>query len=358
MSEFQTSLVVIGALVIVAVIAYNRWQEHRAGQAADESFRSRHPDVLIGAESKPESPAGIATGSATRFEPGLKTQLLFPKTAVFEPAYEAAPPVPVVDYVIALESGDPIGVAVLREHWTILEHRFARRAALSAAFDGEWGGLRPEGTWRSARVALQLVSRQGVVSEVELLEFRSGVESMASALGATAAAPEMRDALDAARALDAICAAADIQVAFHVVAAPGASFAGTKVRAAAEASGFLLDRLGRFTLVDEDGRELYALTDRSGAQFGAVAMKEAVPQALTLSMDVPRSPQTQRTFESMVRFGRHLATVLGGGLVDDNDHPLDERATATIGAQLQMVRENLEARGISPGSAIALRLFS
>ena len=357
MSEFQTSLVVIGALVIVAVIAYNKWQERRAGRAADESFRSRHPDILIGAESEPESTAGIATGSAMRFEPGLKPQPTLPK-AVVEPASEAAPPVAAVDYVITLESGDPIGVAVLREHWTILEHRFARRATLSAAFDGEWGGVRPEGTWRSARAALQLVSRQGVVSEAELLEFRSGVESMASVLGAISAAPEMRDALDAARALDGICAAADIQVAFHVVAGPGASFAGTKVRAAAEASGFSLDRLGRFTLVDEGGRELYALADRSGARFEAAAMKEAAPQALTLSMDVPRSPETQRTFESMVRFGRHLASLLGGGLVDDNDNPLDERATATIGAQLQMVRQNLEAGGISPGSAIALRLFS
>ena len=358
MSEFQTSLLVIGALVIVAVVAYNKWQEHRAGQAAEERFRSRHPDVLIGAESEPESPAGVATGSATRLELKLNTQPPLPKTAVPASAYEAAPLVPVMDYVIALESGDPIGVAVLREHWTILQHRFAQRAALSADFDGEWGDLRPEGTWRSARAALQLVTRQGVVSEGELLEFRSGVESMASALGAIAAAPEMREALHAACALDGICAAADIQVAFHVVAAPGASFAGTKVRAAAEASGFSLDRLGRFTLVDEDGRELYALADRSGARFEAGTMKEAAPQALTLSMDVPRSPETQRTFESMARFGRHLASLLGGGLVDDNDNPLDERATATIGAQLQIVRKNLEARGISPGSAIALRLFS
>ena len=36
--------------------------------------------------------------------------------------------------------------------------------------------------------------------------------------------------VEAARALDDICAQADIQVAFHIVAAPGADFAGTKLR--------------------------------------------------------------------------------------------------------------------------------
>ena len=51
MSEFQTSLVVIGALVIAAVFTYNKWQEYRAGRATDETFRSRHRDVLIGAKT-------------------------------------------------------------------------------------------------------------------------------------------------------------------------------------------------------------------------------------------------------------------------------------------------------------------
>ena len=87
-------------------------------------------------------------------------------------------------------------------------------------------------------------------------------------------------------------------------------------------------------------------------------MKDAAPQALTLSMDVPRAPDTQRTFDAMVRFGRHLASLLGGGLVDDKNQPLDERAVSAINAQLVMVRRNLEAQGISPGSALALRLFS
>jgi hypothetical protein len=265
---------------------------------------------------------------------------------------------PRIDYVVELNAQEPVGVAALQEAWSGVERRFGRRASLAAAADGEWVAMNQGGTWRKARAALQLVSRKGVVSEGELLEFRSEVETLAAKLPALADCPEMRDALDTARAVDDICAQADIQVAFHVVAAPGAAFAGTKLRAAAEASGFALDRTGRFTLADESGRELYALADRSGARFEALTMKDAAPQALTLSMDVPRAPDTQRTFDAMVRFGRHLANLLGGGLVDDNNQPLDERAVSAINAQLAMVRGTLEAHGISPGSALALRLFS
>lgn len=356
MSEFQTSLVLIGALVIAAVFAYNKWQEHRAGRAIDETFKSGHPDVLIGVETRLGPRAD--TDEDSRIDPELAHWQPVASTRVADGSADRPLPDPRLDYVIELDAEEAVSVAALHALWSGVEHRFARRASLAAWVDDEWEELKPGGTWRKLRAALQLVSRKGVVSEGELLEFRSAVETLATKLRALAASPEMRGALEAARALDDVCAEADIQVAFHVVAAPGAAFAGTKIRAAAEASGFVLDSDGRFTLTDENSRELYALGDRSGTRFAPGTIKDAALQALTLSMDVPRAPETQRTFDAMVRFGRHLENLLGGGLVDDNNQPLDERAVSAINAQLAMVRQNLEAHGISPGSALALRLFS
>ena len=63
-------------------------------------------------------------------------------------------------------------------------------------------------------------------------------------------------------------------------------------------------------------------------------------------------------YEAMARAGMQLAQAGGGRIVDDNGTALDERALATIGAQLDAVREMLAARGIEPGSPLALRLFS
>src|SRR6185369_11296749 len=218
------------------------------------------------------------TDDEPRIEPALASRHSLPEARSAEPGNGLPLPDPRIDYVIELETQDPVSVAALQEAWSAIEHRFGRRAALAAADVGDWGPVPHQGTWRKARAALQLVSRKGVLSEGELLEFRSAVETLATKLHALAACPEMRDALEAARALDEICAQADIQVAFHVVAAPGAAFAGTKLRAAAEASGFALDRAGRFALADESGREIYALVDRSGTKFESATMKDAVPQ--------------------------------------------------------------------------------
>jgi len=267
-------------------------------------------------------------------------------------------PDPRVDYIVELSAEQPVAFAVLLEHWASAGHRFGGRASLVGWIDDRWIVPPPSTHCGRFRAAFQLVSRQGVVNESELLEFRSAVETVAAKTGLSAVAPEMREALYTARELDAVCAEADIQIAFHVVAASGTSFPGTKVRAAAEASGFVFDALGRFELRDEEGLEHYALADRDGTRFSASTMKDAAPRALTLSMDVPRAPDTQRTFDAMISFGRHLASLMGGTLVDDNGQPLDDRSIAAIEAQLGVVRRGLESHGIAPGSVLALRVFS
>ena len=169
------------------------------------------------------------------------------------------------------------------------------------------------------RAALQLVSRAGAVSDAELLEFRSAVETLAAKLGATVEAPEMRETLDAARELDKACAEADIQIALHVV---GIAFSNNSLP---QEQPFVVEPR-------EDG--------------------------VTLSLDVARTPEPQRAYEAMARTGLQLAAAGGGRVVDDNGAALDERALAAIGAQLDAVHAMLAERGIEPGSALALRLFS
>lgn len=357
MSEFQADLLLIGTLVIIGVIAYNKWQERRARRAAEETFESGHADVLIGVGGAAQSSSNAAVEQ--RIEPGLPyARPVSRATREFEVTPSVSLPHSRIDYVIELASDETVSSASLHQAWVGIEHRFPRRTRLAGWLDGQWLMVQPDGYFSKYQAALQLVSRKGVVGESELLEFRSAVETLATKLRLSPHAPEMRDALEAARALDHVCADADIQVAFHVVAEPGAAFSGTKLRAAAEASGFVLGLDGRFTLEDESGRELYALSDRTGVLFSPATMKDAIPEALTLSMDVPRAPETQRTFDSMVRFGNHLANLLGGGLVDDNNQSLDERSVSTINLQLAAVRRSLEEQGIAPGSALSLRLFS
>ena len=344
MTEFQLALLVIGALVVAGVFATNWLQERGARRAAERAFRSVAGDALLEA-------------SGPRREPGM----IPPATSRAAVPPQAALPDARIDYVVELSFATPPAVGVLLEHWRPFEHRYAKRARLAYTSDGtQWLRLAPgdSGSALALQAGLQLVTREGAVGEAELIEFRAAVESLAAATGAGVAAAEMRQAVDRARELDRFCADTDLQVVFHVMPQPGALFAGTTVRHAAEADGLKLAEDGRFALQDDAGRVLFSLGARDGAGFTAGAIDSAAPAGLSITLDVPRAPGARRTFQAMADFARQLAAELEGSLVDDNDHGLEERSLAAIDAQLGAVHAAFAARGIEPGSDVALRLFS
>jgi hypothetical protein len=283
MTDLQVGLALIGVLAVAAVLAYNWLQERRAKRAAERAFASRHSDVLL---DEPHE----------RREPTLGARPA--------PRQAEAMPDPRIDYIMELAAPAEVAAPLLRELWKPIELRFAHRVLLDAA-------------GRTVRAALQLVSRAGVVSDAELLEFRSAVETLAASLGATVSAPEMREALEAARELDRACADADIQVALHVVGVAA---------------------------VPQIDSSLFSAAPR--------------PDGVTLTLDVARTAEPRRAYEAMARAGMQLAAAGGGRIVDDNGTVLDERALAAIGAQLEAVRVMLSGHGIEAGSPLALRLFS
>jgi len=276
MSDLVLGLLVLGAVLFAGVLLYNRVQE----RAAQRAFAAKHPDALL------DEPA-------PRREPVLH-----------KPGVAHAAPHPGVDYTIDVTLART--TPEILEGWAAVANRFGRRAMLVPGRD--------ERTWRAG---LQLVSRSGVVSEAELIEFRSAVESLGARLGATLSAPEMRAALEGARTLDRACAESDIQVALHVI--------GQGIDAAPGEQPFQV-------VPREDG--------------------------VTLVLDVAVTPELGRSYEAMARAGRSLADTYGARLVDDRGNALDERALAAIGAQLEAVRQTLAGHGIETGSPLALRLFS
>jgi len=301
MTDLQLGLTVIGAVAVIGVLVYNRVQERSVRRQAERAFASRHADVLLGAQQ-------------ARREPTPETS---PRRAA---AQSEAMPDPRVDYVIELAVPHGVTSAAVLDLWRTLEHRFAKRVLLAGSDGSGWRRMvaGDPGRCIALRGALQLVSRAGVVSDAELLEFRSQVETLATKIGATVSSPEMRPALEAARELDAACADADIQIALHVIA----------------------EELPEEVFADEP----FQVTRRS--------------DGLTLTFDVACTLEPGRSYEAMARAARQLASAHGGRLVDDNGNSLDAHALASIGAQLETLQQELAGRGIEPGSPLALRLFS
>ena len=341
MTEFQLSLLVIGALAVAGVLVYNRMQEKGARRGAERFSGSRHHDVLLDPTTRRREPTLEAGEHLPARSSGERDEVMLDER---------------LDYIIELATSRPIVVSTMLELWEPLARRHGSRAAIFAS--DENGPWRPAGAAQSQsytrlRAALQLVSRSGIVSEAELIEFRSQVETLAAKISASVSAPEMRHAIDAARELDQVCADADIQVALHLVAPAAKPFDREALVLAARDLGLDPEAGHRLALRDGQGRLLYSISEREGG-----ASREGVIEALTLLLDVPKVPDVGRVYESMVRCAGHLATVLGGEIVDDNGRALDERALAAIEAELVKISRALESRGIAPGGSTALRLFS
>jgi hypothetical protein len=306
MSDLQIGLLAVGVLVVAIVLAYNLLQERKARRQAEQVFGSAHADVLMD---------GVAGRQEPRFESASRRPM---------PDGPALPDSR-LDYVVELSLRQSAPASRVAALWTPYEHRFAGQARLAVSEDGAaWRALPAAGACRAVRAALQLASRAGATGEARLIEFRAAIDSLAGPLGASVAAPEIKQAVEAARELDAICAEADIQVVLHVVPPPAGEF-----------------------------RDDAPAPDRA-----SFAVTRGERGSYVLALDVPRLPDVRRDYEAMVLHARDLCARLGGTIVDDNARALDERALAAIGAQLEEICRKLEAQGIAPGGPAALRLFA
>jgi hypothetical protein len=276
---------VIGAVAVAGVLVYNRVQERATRGEAEKAFASQHADVLLDEAAGRREPT--LGGSTPENEPS-------PAPAA-RPATPASDPR--IDYVLELKG---TSAGAVRPDWVALQRRFGRRAALT------------EASGKRLHAALQMVSRDGVVSESDLLAFRSQVETIATTHRASVSAPPMREALAAAQGLDRACADVDVQIALHVLGAAQPPLEGEGFSVAPRADG------------------------------------------VTLLLDLPRTPDVGKSYAAMVQAARRL----GGRVVDDNGNSLDDSALAAIGVEVEALGARLSQIGIQPGSPLAQRLFS
>ena len=182
------------------------------------------------------------------------------------------------------------------------------------------------------------------------------MERTAASIGALANVPDPASALAKARELDRFCGEIDIRVAVHIVSGT-APISGTQLAGVAKAAGFRLDEPdGKFRLRDGAGRVICALANFEQTPLTPDGLNALSTRGVTLELDVPRTPHG--AFARFRDCAQTLAQGLKARIVDDNREPLGPAAFDAIGTQLQVVHGSMEAHGIAPGGALALRLFS
>lgn len=393
MNETEIGILALGGLIVLGVIAYNKWQERQHRRNMEESFQ--HPgeeqDVLLTRRGvdfsiSPAPDAAPAWGAEEPVQAAEKLEPLWQERAGQDEAPvrteagaspegsdaaalpEEDPLSPMIDLIAELKSESPVNLAALRRDYAKELAPFGRRLNWAGLdeLEGTWEflpGHTPEGggRYRRLRAGLQLVDREGVVETKLIAHFLEWFPKFAENFRMTCQLPEggVTEWLEQARQLDVFCAGLDIVLCLSLVAGRGRSFAGTQIRALAEAENMVLEN-GFYILRDEQGTQLFCFwnTDETHP-FRADEMKHLQSNDLTFQFDVPCVPRGQQVYLQMLATIRRFAKVMQGYLIDDQGNPLSDetleqiRQDYVIRPQTHMMNEGLPA-----GSFLARRLFS
>jgi hypothetical protein len=368
MSELQIGLLVVGAAVIVGVIAYNRIQESRFRRRAEEAFAPDRGDALlepahaagtrIEPQLQPESD-NADFGSAGRQEPRA-----VPVASPAPPRLEAPPPdmaaADAISYAAELQTQQSVPSAAVETLLADLGPLAARVTVQGYSSADGWVAFEPAGggSFKRVRLLLQLADRSGAVTPQDLATFQSVVARCAATLSASAEIPESAAFVQRARELDAFCADVDVVVGINILAGEGKPISGTRLRGLAEAAGFRLGGQGAFVHADAAGTPRFTLENQDQPAFSSESLRTLSTRGVTLLLDVPRVADGVAAFDQMVGIGRSLAASLGGTLVDDNRVPVTPQGLEQIRSQLRTIYASMEAAGIPAGGRLALRLFA
>ncbi|HKO89333.1 MAG TPA: cell division protein ZipA C-terminal FtsZ-binding domain-containing protein [Burkholderiales bacterium] len=380
MSELQTGLLIISAVIVIAVLVYNKIEQQRLRKTTEAAFASTHEDVLLStqAASMPEAPRRLDESAADdRIEHTLGDYRIGsePIEMPMQSKHQDSPTdasrlVQVlqstaltadIDFIINLAFARERSGAQIAEAAQRLGAATVRKPVHWEGFDTasqSWQPIHSGHTYRNARVGIQLANRSGPADEIELAAFFASIGEIAEALNAHLEAEPIAEAKQRALGLDAFCADHDIQIGLSVLGREGQTLQGTKIRALAEANGCILARDGRFHKLSEQGAMLYALSNTEPMPFHAETLKTLSTRGVGLTLDVPRAPGTPATFRAYIDFARQLTQALGGVLVDDDRKAISDAAIEQIALQLNAIHHAMAARGIHAGSPIALRLFA
>ena len=359
MTPLQLGLVVLGGAVLVAVLLYNRWVARSV-----QPRRARSP---ASSRVEPDQGGGESV-SGERLDPVLDTGdhgLEGGQTRVPGSGLPAAGPHAILheqlDALVALSadsvvSGDAV-LAALPGSRRIGSKPFWVEGRGTESPD--WELPRHGQRYGALRAGIQLANRTGPLNEIEFSEFVVKLHAFADALQLAADFPDMMQEVARARELDQFAADHDAQLSFTIRATRAAWSPGYLTQHAG-VQGFVPGALpGRMVLpaAQQGAAPVLVLQFETQAALSEDPDQAALRQ-FTITLDVPHVARSERPFVRMREAANHLARAMEGLITDDSGQPLNAEAMDRIGADLEVLYDALESRGLQAGSGLARRLFS
>lgn len=360
MSPLQLWLLVIGAAILVGVIAYNAWSTRRGAPR-----RARRETSSAHAGDGPEDPRldgadeGLGAPLASRIDPMLDADA------------EWAPPVPaekppgldlLIDAVapIALDgrvvSGEAL-LAALPATRRVGSKPFGVEAQPEGSSDWEYpvAGRR----YGAVQVGVQLANRTGALNEIEFSEFVGVAQRYADAIDGEPDFPDMAAEVARARELDQFASQNDGQLAFSL-RARGAAWSPGFIAQQAARLGFVAGAVpGRMVLpAAQSGLPPILALGFEDRDAGAGLADAAAVREIVLHLDVPQVPRAELAFDRLCEAAQTLAQGMDGVLTDAAGQALGEATMDMIRVELERRYASLQERDLAAGSPQARRLFS
>jgi len=180
MNDLQTSLFVIGGVIVVGVISFNKWQEHKAKKTVERAFSSSHDDVLMNPDSDTPaktverqeptfSSSGVDEAIITNEEAALDEPPLDAPVDLVQPMEEKELP---VDYLI--DCTIPLTLTAQMRGEKILPALQSLRHVgskpvhfIGQHVDGGWEAITHGGAYKSLMAGVQLANRNNALNELE-----------------------------------------------------------------------------------------------------------------------------------------------------------------------------------------------
>jgi hypothetical protein len=351
MSELHLALLAIGAVLLVALFAYGKWQERKLVRRFDDAIRGGIADPLLDRSQLPR-----AERPATRIEPRLDSAPpAVPAASAPEPSEEAGTSIdgwiedPLLDFVLELRCSHAFdGVAALEARGQLerLELPLPTHLAVWDPRAQHWTAPDRFGFYSEMLIAVQLATRRQMLGEIDASRFLACVQQIAVSIDADFDAPDVAKLVDRSAELDRLCAQFDVQITLTLESLAGA-WDQDELGAALERSGFAQVEPLCWQRPGDDGQPLLTVTTTS-----------LLADKLAIALDVPLVAPDQVPLAVLFSSAQQLATELKARVVDDNARAVEAGAQATIESELQKLYDGMRAAGIEPGGVRARRVYA
>ncbi len=401
--ELQAALIILGIVALVVVVVATFWRDRVAGLVSKARPRMnplggsliRSRDFILGratdhrADSQfTDEPTLGLLDEAEQMDIGFEHRLdesgeladsgdiddvearaaSRPKPRVAPAADKAAADegsVRQLDFWVRIIGDAPVErdriLAIYREHEYLLEHAHGIHGR--AVPSGAWCDLekQPDSTaFTDLVMTLQLCDRNGPVDESELTRFTNLVFSLSESLDRQFSFQgTVEEALEQAKRLERFWIENDVFAIINICGEADRRFRGPEVLRAVEGSGMRYGDMHVFHGPEGAvGEPLYSLANMvKPGTFELDRIKDFTTPGLTMFMSVPRCANPGDVFGRMAYVAGKITRQLGGVMLDQKKQPLDDAALKQIRKQVEDMGAAMAAKGISPGSEEALRLF-